>query len=201
MMTALWIGPTASAQQLGYERMSDVEAEQFGDFAIVNTGDFKTTKAIRRYWAKEAQRLKHLKEVSCILTGSNDAVLKVTIPARVLFAHNDSTFNNTYENTLRPLINLVCGKDAMATLIVAAYTDNNGSERYLTALSGGRARKVHSWFITKGAGPNDVRSFGFGNRVPRNNNSNVKEREKNRRVSLFLIPNKRMIKMAKKDEL
>lgn len=184
-----------------FERLSDIEAEQFGDFAIVNSNDYQTVKNLRQYWMQEMQRLKQIKQLQFSLTGSNEAILKVTIPARILFGQNDSVMTSNADNILRPFVRLVCGKEALATLIVAGYSDNNGSEKYLNMISGSRARQIHRWFARQGIGPNDARSFGFGNQVPRNENSSMAQRERNRRISLYLVPNKKMIKAAKKGTL
>ena len=189
------------AHAQNFERMSDVEAEQYGDLALTHTDDYQTIKNIRRYWVQEAQRLKSMRQLEFQLTGSNETVLKVTIPARLLFAQNDSTMLQSAEGILRPLLRLVKGNEAMATMIVAGFSDNNGSETYLENLSGSRARQVHRWFAKQGVGPNDIHSFGFGNRVPRNANASIAHREKNRRISLYFVPNKRMIKAAKKGTL
>lgn len=53
-----------------YERMPEVEADTYGDFAQVN-GDYQTMKAMRSYWVKEVQRLKSMKQLEFALTGNN----------------------------------------------------------------------------------------------------------------------------------
>lgn len=199
LMVALCCCVMGEAQN--FERMSDIEAEQYGDLAITHTDDYQTIKNIRRYWVQEAQRLKSMRQLEFQLTGSNETVLKVTIPARLLFAQNDSSMLQSADGVLRPLLRLVKGSESVATMIIAGYSDNNGKEAYLETLSGGRARQVHRWFARQGVGPSDIHSFGFGNRVPRNANASIAQREKNRRISLYFVPNKRMIKAAKKGTL
>ena len=184
-----------------FERLSDVEAEQMGDLMMVNTDDYQTIKNVRRYWVQESQRLRQMKQLEFLLTGSNEAVMKVVIPARVLFAQNDSTMLSTADNVLRPFVRLVAGKEAVATLVIGGYSDNNGSESYLTMMSGSRARQVHRWFARQGVGPANVHSFGFANRVPRNDNASIAHREKNRRITLYFVPNKKMLKAGKKGTL
>ena len=180
-----------------FERLSEVEADQYGDYAFVNA-DYQTTKAIRSHWVKEVQRLKSMKQLEFAVTGSNESVLKVTIPARVLFAQNDTILLSSADSFLRPLLRIVKGNDAVATMIVAGYSDNNGSERYLRSISGGRARQIHRWFARQGVGPSDIRSFGFGNKVPRNGNETIAQREKNRRISIYFVPTKKMVRWARK---
>lgn len=184
-----------------YERMTEVEAETFGDYAIVNSSDYQTVKNVRRYWTQEVQRLRQMRQLEFLLTGGNETILKVTIPSRLLFAQNDSTMLQSADNILHPFVRFVAGKDALATLIVAGYTDNNGSEQYIKQMSGARSRQVHRWFARQGVGPADIRSYGFANRVPRTENASIAQREKNRRVSLYFVPNKKMIRAAKKGNL
>lgn len=190
----------SSIHAQGFERMSDLESETFAENAFVN-GDYEAMKNIRRYWQQETQRLRSLRQVEFNLTGSNEAVLKVTIPSRLLFNQNDTTLVASAEGTLRPFLKLLRGDEAVATLIIAAHTDNNGSAKYLSRLSTGRSSALHRWFARQGVGPANLHSFGFANKVSRNSNSNIREREKNRRICLYFIPNKKMLKSAKKGTL
>lgn len=183
-----------------YERMSEIEQEHYGDFAMVN-GDYQTMKNVRRYWVQQAQRLKFLKQIEFNLTGSNESILKVTIPARLLFAQNDSTMLLAADAYLRPMLRLVNGNDAVATMIIASYSDNNGSDKYLQFISGSRARQVYRWYARQGVGPNVMHCYGWGNKVPRNANANIQQREKNRRITIYFVPNRKMLRMAKRGQL
>lgn len=200
VLLILFPGAPVALQAQGFERMSDIEADVYADKVFVS-GDYETMKNVRRFWQKEVQRLHSMRQLEFVLTGSNDAVLKVTIPARALFNQNDTTLVSSAEGLLRPFLRLVRGDDAVASIVIASFTDNNGSESYLSKLSTGRSSALHRWFAKQGVGPADIRSFGFGNRVPRNQNANIRERERNRRVSLYFVPNKKMLKNAKKGEL
>ena len=183
-----------------YEHMSEIEQELYGDFAMVN-GDYQTMKNVRHYWVQQAQRLKFLKAVEFNLTGSNESILKVTIPHRMLFAQNDSTMLLTADAYLRPLLRLVKGTDAVATMIIASYSDNNGSEKYLQQISGSRARQVYRWYARQGVGPTEMHCYGWGNRVPRNDNSTIQLRERNRRITIYFVPNRKMLRWAKRGQL
>lgn len=183
------------------ERMSDIESELYAANAFVKGDDYETMKNVRNYWQKEVLRMRSMRQIEFALTGSHEAVLKVTIPARLLFNQNDTTLISSAEGTLRPFLRLVRGDEAVATLIVAAYTDNNGSAPYLQRLSTGRSSTLHRWFARQGVGAACIHSFGLGNRVPRTDNSSIKERERNRRISLYFVPNKKMLKNAKKGNL
>lgn len=188
------------AKAQNYERLSSVEQERYGDYAMVN-GDYQTMKNVRQYWVQHAQRLKYMKQYEFALTGSNESILKVTIPHRALFAQNDSTMLISADAVLRPLLRFVKGNDAVATIIIASYSDNNGSERYLERISGSRARQVYRWFARQGVGPTEMHCYGWGNKVPRNENANIQQREKNRRLTIYFVPNRKMLRWAKRGQL
>lgn len=198
LLAVVFHASSVSAQN--FERMPEIESDLYGEMAFVS-GDYETMKAVRRYWVNEAQRLKSMRQLEFTLTGSNEAILKVTIPARLLFAQGDTTFISNAETYLRPLLRSVKGGDAVASLIIASYTDNNGSDNYLNRMSKSRAAVVHRWFAKQGVGPTEIHSFGWGNKVPRNENKNIRERELNRRISIYLVPNKYMLRQAKKGKL
>lgn len=197
VMLCLAGGATLRAQT--FEHLADEEEDLFGSYVHV-AGDYETMKNIRRYWVQEAQRYKQ-RNIEFRLTGGGEGVLKVTMPARVLFTQGDSALSASADANLRPLLRLVRGENAVAQLVIVCYTDNNGSERYLQRISSGRANMLLRWFAKQGVGPADLRSFGMANHVARNKNQNIREREQNRRVSFFLVPNKRMLRLAKKGKL
>lgn len=183
-----------------YERLSDAEEEMFGSYLHVMS-DYESTRQIRRYWVQEAQRLRSQRNLDFRITGSGESVMKVTMPSRLLFAPNDSVLINSVDAQLRPLMRLVRGENAVAQLVVVCHTDNNGSEGYLQRLSTGRANVLHRWMAKQGVGPGDVRSFGMAGHCPRNKNNNIREREQNRRVCFYFVPNKNMLRQAKKGKL
>ena len=63
-----------------------------------------------------------------------------------------------------------------------------------------RAYSVREWLQKQGVS-SKVLCYGMGNKVPLNENRNMEEREVNRRVALYLVPNRSMVKLAKKNKL
>lgn len=181
-----------------YERLSEYEEDLFGK-SIHVSGSFDALKQVRQYWTNEYNRLNSDK-CSMSLCGNGEAVLKVTIPVRLLFSANESSLQSQADGMLKPFLRLLRGGDAVASLVIACYSDNNGSSRYLDEMTLERANELHNWLLKQGVS-SKVRTFGLGNHVPLNANSNVAEREENRRVSFFLVPNKQMMKLAKKQKL
>lgn len=181
-----------------YERLSIFEENQFGRNIHVN-GSFNALRQVRQYWNQECDRLKNDK-YSISFCGNGEAVMKVTIPVRLLFQANDSALQAQADGMLRPFLRLLRGSDAKASLVIACHSDNNGSNRYLDEMTLVRAKEIQNWLNKQGVTAS-VHTYGIGNHAPLNKNSDMAEREQNRRVSLYFVPNKQMMKLAKKQKL
>lgn len=182
-----------------YERLTEAEQNLFGKEVYVS-GDYETMKAVHRYWTQESIRLKN-RNYEFAQLGVNDGVLKVTVPSRLLFQQDDSLLTVQADGVLRPFLRLVRGDEALARVVVECHSDNNGSEKYLSHMTSGRARAIATWLRKQGVQPQQISSYGIGNKVSRTDNASMAARERNRRVTLYFVPNKRMLKMAKKGKL
>ncbi len=189
----------ASAVAQNFERLSEKEENLFGKKVYVS-GDYESMKAIRRFWVQESIRLKN-HNYEFVHCGANEGVLKVTIPSRLLFQQGDTILSTTADGFLRPFLRLLRGNEAMATLVVTCYSDNNGSDKYLKGMTNSRARAVAKWMYRQGVDHKGVSVYGMGNEVPKTDNSTLAKRERNRRVSLYLVPNRNMMKQAKRGRL
>lgn len=189
-------------QAQAVDRMPEYEQELYGASAHV-TADYETTRNIRRYWEQEMLRLKNTGRsgYEFALVGSNENVLRVTIPSDFIFVAGDSTLSPTSDVYLFPLVRLLRGEGAVASVIVSCYSDNNGSERYLTRMTAGRAATIARWMQKQGVDPTQVHSYGLAQHSSRTDNSTMRKREQNRRVSLYLVPNKHLLKLAKKGKV
>lgn len=190
---------SVSAFAQSYDRMSDFELNCFGKKMHVN-GSFDAMRQVRSYWTKEFGRLKGYDQYEMTLCGNGESVMKITLPVNALFAANDSVLAVQSIGLLRPLIRLI-RDEKNATLIVACYSDNNGSPHYLDRLTQRRAQAVCDWMQSQGVKSRQISGFGMGNHVPINQNLTMAERAANRRVSLYLVPTKSMMKKAKKKKL
>ncbi len=190
----------ASAQSI--ERMSDFEQELYGERAHV-TADFQTMKAIRRYWEQEVLKLKNSNRpgYEFSLIGNNESVLKVTIPSDDIFVPGDSVLSSTSDSYLFPLVRLLRGEEAVASVIVSCYSDNNGSDRFLRRITSARAATVGRWMRKQGVDPTQITCYGLAQHSARTDNSTLQKRRQNRRLCLYLVPNKHMVKLAKKGKL
>lgn len=185
-----------SVEAQNFERMSEYEQNLYGESAYVN-GDYETMKHIRSYWVKECNQLKN-RNYEFVLCGNAEAVLKVTIPSRLLFVSGEATLSSQADAIIRPLLKFVGGKDAYAKCIISCHSDNNGSEKYLAGLTKKRADSIRSWMMKQGVSNSNMSSYGLANLVPRTKNENVRNRERNRRLTIYLVPTKKMLKAAKK---
>ena len=66
---------------------------------------------------------------------------------------------------------------------INGYTDNIGSENYNIELSLLRANTVRDFLLSKGI-KNNIETNGFGEKNPKNDNSNFEKRKQNRRVEI-----------------
>ena len=70
---------------------------------------------------------------------------------------------------------------------VEGHTDNVGVKKDLMELSWLRANSIKDFLIKKGVNPDQVSTIGYGDTRPITNNTNEKERKKNRRVEIRVI--------------
>lgn len=182
-----------------YERLYDYEMNTYGKKLHVS-GSFEAMKQVRGYWTKEFSRLKGYDQYEMCLCGNGESVLKITMPVNVLFQSNDSILSIQSIGLLRPLLRLL-RDESKASLVVACYSDNNGSTRYLEKITLVRAQAICDWMQGQGVPSRITHAFGMGNHVPLNENSNMAERQANRRVTFYLVPSKQMMKQAKRKKL
>ncbi len=190
---------SASLFGQSYARLSDYEMERYGKELHVN-GSFEAMKQVRSYWTKQFGRLKGYEQYEMTLCGNGESVLKITMPVSDLFQANDSVLSVQSIGLLRPLVRLL-RDERKATLVVACYSDNNGSVRYLDNLTQVRADAICDWMQGQGVKSRVTSGFGMGNHVPLNQNQSMAERAANRRVTLYLVPTKQMMKQAKRKKL
>lgn len=179
--------------------MPEAEQKLYGQRAFVST-EYEEMTAIKRYWYQESLKLKNRK-YKFALTGSNDCVLKVTIPVSELFFENDSLLSANADAMLRPFLKHLRGQQAIAQVIVSTFSDNTGSEKYLKTMTEGRSRNIVKWMRQQGVMPAMAWSYGLGSTEPVANNHTLRGRRDNRRVVLYLIPTKKMVTLAKKGKL
>ena len=83
--------------------------------------------------------------------------------------------------------------------MVAVYTDDTGDDKYADNITEARAEAIHDVLTNlmehSGIEPNLYIS-SFGNERPLVQNNSIENRAKNRRVEVYLVPEKRTIDAA-----
>ena len=126
----------------------------------------------------------------------DDEVIIVTIPASQLFDANDTLLNKVGEERLKPFLRMVKNPGFYKMLLVM-HSDNTGSEVYTLNLTRQRVNAIFDWFDENGS-VDYVVPYALGDTDPILDNNSVENRKRNRRLEIYLVPEKTMIQQAKK---
>ena len=126
--------------------------------------------------------------------------IRVTFDSGILFATNSSTLSSTSQNSLRSFAaNLKA--NSQTDMLIIGHTDNTGSDRINEPLSLNRASSVRSFLSAQGVDSSRMRVDGKGSHEPVADNSTASGRKENRRVEVYIIPNKAMVEAAQNGTL
>lgn len=200
---ALFIG---MAQGVSAQRVENLDDLSF--IEMLNTPEAGSlSNTISAFQKKEGQSVllknnKYSKKygVNVELT-RNKEVLLVTIPAALLFDPNETVLSDKASQFLEP-IKRYLKKPDMYRVLLAMHTDNTGSEEYREQLTEDRVDAVFEYFDK--ANNVDTRylfSYALGDDLPINENNSVENREKNRRLEIYLVPGEKMLEQAKKGRI
>ena len=123
--------------------------------------------------------------VNIINTGSQ---LIVSLPEDITFSTNSAVVKSSLVgdlNTLAASMNAYPN----TTIEVVGHTDNTGTSAYNQALSEQRARAVRGILINT-VTPSRVVAYGVGETRPIDTNGSSAGRQANRRVEIFITPNR-----------
>lgn len=133
----------------------------------------------------------------------DDEVIVITIPASQLFDPNDTVVNKVGEALLKPFLRMLKNPGFYKMLLVM-HSDNTGSSVYTLNLTRQRVNAIYDWFDENGS-VDYVVPYALGDTDPvvdENNNivenNSVENRKRNRRLEIFLVPEKTMLQQAKK---
>ena len=133
----------------------------------------------------------------------DDEVIVITIPASQLFDPNDTVVNSVGEALLKPFLRMLKNPGFYKMLLVM-HSDNTGSSVYTLNLTRQRVNAIYDWFDENGS-VDYVVPYALGDTDPvvdENNNivenNSVENRKRNRRMEIFLVPEKTMLQQAKK---
>jgi len=135
---------------------------------------------------QEAKLRKQLRNsgVSVVRDGDN---INLFMPGNITFPSNGSQLMSNFYNVLDSVA-LVLEEFEKTTIVVAGYTDSNGSEAYNQKLSENRANSVAAYLQSRKVNTLRFDTVGFGEKSPIASNDTKEGRALNRRVELSLIP-------------
>lgn len=127
-------------------------------------------------------------------------VILITIPASELFAPNSTELSTNAAKYLNPIKRYMKDPDMFRVLLVM-HTDNTGSTQYRDNITADRVDAVTAWFEDQGADTSYTFSYAFGDEAPLVPNTSIENRDKNRRLEVFLMPGTKMLEAAKKGKI
>lgn len=127
-------------------------------------------------------------------------VILITIPAHELFAPNSTEVSPGAVKYLKPLMRYMKDPDMFRVLLVM-HTDNTGSLQYRDNITADRVDAITAWFDDQGADTSYTFSYAFGDEAPLVPNTSIENRDKNRRLEVFLMPGAKMLEEAKKGKI
>ncbi|MDE6291692.1 MAG: OmpA family protein, partial [Muribaculaceae bacterium] len=127
-------------------------------------------------------------------------VILITIPAANLFAPNSADLSEGAAKYLTPIKRYMKDPDMFRVLLVM-HTDNTGSSQYRDNITADRVDAVTNWFEEQGADTSFTFSYAFGDESPLVPNTSYENRDKNRRLEVYLMPGSKMLEAAKKGKI
>lgn len=167
--------------------------------------DAKSADLIRKFQDKEGRNRLHAREYnsknsSTVETYRNKEVLVITIPASRLFMPNETSLRTDVAEILSPIKRYLKEPDMYRVLLVM-HTDNTGSEKYREDITEQRSTAVFDWFLHQGVDTSYLFSYAYADDMPLTPNTSMENREKNRRLEIYLVPGKKMLEQAKKGRI
>ncbi len=133
-------------------------------------------------------------------TMRNREVIVATIEADILFSPNDTTLLSSATNNLSPY-SAFMKIPGMYKVLIVMHSDNTGSEDYTYHLTESRINAVYRWFEQSGNNTSALIPYAMGDSEPLKPNNSRLNRKKNRRLEIYIIPDKQMLEMVKRHKL
>lgn len=121
----------------------------------------------------------------------NNEVIVVTIPSAKLFAPNDTALLKEATTVMRPLLKYL-NPAGNYKYILVMHGDDTGSDSYMLTLTRGRVNSIYDWFYANGS-VDYVVPYALGSSDPLYPNDSMSNRGKNRRLEIFIVPEKGML--------
>lgn len=136
------------------------------------------------------------KEGVTIETFRNKEILVVTIPAKLLFNPNETLLADNAKTYLDPIKDYFKQPDNYRILLVM-HTDNTGSPLYREDITEERVESVFEYYENLGLDTSYLFAYNMADDYPLVPNDSQENRDKNRRLEIYLMPGEYMVKQAK----
>lgn len=117
---------------------------------------------------------------------------------KILFGFDQADLSNSAKENLDKLV-VILEEYPNTDIEIQGHTDDTGTEKYNQGLSERRANSVSKYLNSKGIQNKRLKTTGFGESMPKYDNSNEDGRAQNRRVEFLITANEKMIEEAKKE--
>lgn len=116
-------------------------------------------------------------------------ILKLTMSSEVSFDFNSAHIKSTFQAPLNKIADIM-SRYPQTQIVVVGHTDNVGSDQYNLDLSLRRANAVADYLIIRGVAISRMGTEGRGEMEPIASNDIVTGRAQNRRVEVFVVPDR-----------
>lgn len=155
----------------------------------------KQKEAVRNYMLTEARAL--VKMGYKVETDREGEVIVITIPAHDLFLPNETSLRDSGKKLLEP-IGSYLKHEGRFKLILAMHSDDTGEENYKTLLTTERLDAVTAFIEKDAVYPEQMVGYAMADEEPMVPNTTRVNRDINRRLEIFIIPDKELITKLKK---
>ena len=150
---------------------------------------------IGRKMDKQKKELEASVKDAKIESVNDGQAIRVTFDSGILFATSSASLSAASQATLQKFAaNLKENSDT--DLLIVGHTDNTGSDRVNNPLSYNRAASVRTFLLSQGVAETRMKVEGKGSTEPVADNSTAAGRRDNRRVEVYILPSKDMVKAA-----
>lgn len=158
----------------------------------IRTRQFEEGKSLLKFFDK--------KNGCNVETFKNKEIILVTIPAKMLFAPNETVLSEKAGEYLEHFKKYLKEPDRYRVLLTM-HTDNTGSEDYREILTEERVDAIFDWFDqANGVDTSYLFTYSFADEEPLVPNDSQENRDRNRRLEVYIMPGLKMVEAAKKSK-
>ena len=195
----LTCGLSARSQNTAGKRIAELDELDFKE--MINSVDLgKYADDIKKSQMDEGKKIfEALKSKGCnVETFKNKEIILVTIPAKLLFAPNQTELDSKAGEILDHFKKFLKEPDKYRVLLTM-HTDNTGSEFYREEITEERVEAIFDWFEkAKNVDTTYLFTYSFGDATPLVDNDSHQNRDKNRRLEIYIVPGQKMVDQYKK---